>query len=293
MKLVTYYDNDIRRPGVLVERSVVDIATLPGLGDAPTRYRSVRSILAAGPQLMLDVAAALDAHPSAAVVGDVATIRLAPPIPDAGKIICVGLNYRAHADEGGREVPDYPSLFAKFSNSLVGPHDLVPLPHIEDPQLDYEGELAVVIGKRASVVAADEALEFVGGISVMNDLTSRRLQYETTQWMLGKAIDNFGPMGPALVTLDEIGDVQNLLLRTRVNGQQVQSANTSTMIWTVAELISIISRTITLEPGDIIATGTPAGVGNRRKPPLFLHDGDVVEVEIERVGSIKNRIGVA
>lgn len=292
MKLVSYYDNDVLRPGALVGRSVVDVATLPGLADAPTRYRSVRSILAAGPQVLADLKMVLDAHDSGTVVGDVDTIRLGPPVPDAGKIICVGLNYKAHADEGGREVPDYPSLFAKFASSLVGPFDRIRVPPIEDPQVDYEGELAVVIEKRASAVSVDEALEFVGGISVMNDLTSRRLQYETSQWMLGKAIDNFGPMGPALVTLDEIGDIQSLQLSTRVNGQQVQSANTSTMIWTVAELISIISRTITLEPGDIIATGTPAGVGNRRNPPLFLHDGDIVEVEIERVGAIKNRIGV-
>lgn len=164
------------------------------------------------------------------------------------------------------------------------------LPPIEDPQVDYEGELAVVIGQRASQVSVEQALDYVAGVSVMNDLTARRLQYETSQWMLGKAIDAFGPMGPALVTLDEIDDIQNLDLRTRVNGTEVQSANTSTMIWSVAELLAIITETIALEPGDIIAAGTPAGIGYRRTPQLLLGGGDVVEIEIDGVGLIRNVI---
>lgn len=285
MKLITYRSGEALRPGAIVGDDVVDIGAIAG-----DRYPTVKSILAAGSDAIADLSTRATSAGADAVVGKLADVSLAPPVPDTGKIICIGLNYQAHADEGGRDVPAYPSLFAKFDGALVGPVDDIVVPPIDDPQLDYEGELAVVIGKRASQVSFDDALDHVAGLSVFNDVTSRRLQFETSQWILGKAIDGFGPMGPAVVTLDEISDVQNLQLRTRVNGNEVQSANTSTMIWPVAELIRIITQTITLEPGDIIATGTPAGVGFRRTPPLLLVDGDVVEIEIDEVGLIRNTV---
>lgn len=288
MKLISYHTTEGLRPGALVDGRIVDIAR--AAQGRQLVWGSIRDILAGGRSALADLAEILSAADESAIVGTLGEVRLAAPVPDAGKIICIGLNYKAHADEGGREIPPYPSLLAKWSNSLTGPFDDVAVPPIDDPRTDYEGELAVVIGTRCSAVAASDALDYVAGVSVFNDVTSRRLQFETSQWILGKAVDQFAPMGPALVTLDEIEDIQNLNLSTRVNGTEVQSANTETMIWSVAELIHIISETITLEPGDIIATGTPAGVGFRRTPPLLLQDGDVVEIELDQVGLIRNTI---
>jgi 2-keto-4-pentenoate hydratase/2-oxohepta-3-ene-1,7-dioic acid hydratase in catechol pathway len=287
MRLVSYHSPDGLRPGALVNDHVVDISDLVTTDQRP--LRSIRELLEAGPEVVASLSQALATAGSRHVVGKADDVRLGPPIADPGKIICIGLNYRAHAAESNREIPDYPTLFAKFSNSLVGPQDSVHVPPIEDPQVDFEGELAVVIGRPASRVAAAEALDYVAGISVFNDLTARRLQYVTTQWTNGKAVDNFGPMGP-LVTLDEVPDVQQLQLRTRVNGREVQSANTSSMIWSVAELISLITETLALAPGDIIATGTPEGIGAKRNPPMFLAHDDIVEVDIEHVGTLQNRI---
>lgn len=286
MKLVTYHSPAGLRPGVLVGDDIVDVQRLSE--DDGARYSSVKEILAGGPDALAALEKRLTEAGQNHVAGNSGEIRLAPPVPDPDKILCVGLNYKEHVDEVRREVPPYPTLFAKFSNSLVGPYDSVRIPPIDDPRVDYEGELAIVIGRPASRLGIEEALNYVAGVTVLNDVTSRRLQNETTQWLLGKAVDDFAPTGPALVTLDEIADVQDLQLRTRVNGEVVQSASTAAMIWTVAELLVIITETIALQPGDIVATGTPAGIGARRNPPLFLADGDVVEVEIEHVGTIRN-----
>ncbi len=289
MRLVTFHADGELRPGVLTGDSVVDVRGLVGAEDH--RFRSVRKILEGGAEAIEQLAAAL-ADPAASFDSlPLDQVHLAAPITDPGKIICIGLNYKAHADEAGREIPDYPTIFAKWANSVTGPYDTIPVPPIENPQMDYEGELGVVIGRRASRVTAEEALDHVAGLTVVNDLTSRRLQYETTQWSLGKAIDKFAPMGPALVTLDEIPDVQALQVTTRVNGEVCQDANTSTMMWPVATLVEIISNTIELLPGDIIATGTPAGIGAKRNPPVYLNPNDVVEVEIDVLGSVRNTIG--
>jgi 2-keto-4-pentenoate hydratase/2-oxohepta-3-ene-1,7-dioic acid hydratase in catechol pathway len=286
MKLVTYHSPTGLRPGVLVGDVIVDVQSLAG--DDAARHRSVKEILTGGPDGLAAFEKRLAEAGPNHVAGSVGGLHLAPPVPDPDKILCVGLNYKEHVDEVEREIPPYPTLFAKFSNSPVGPHDPVRIPPIADPRVDYEGELAVVIGRPASRLRSVEALNFVAGVTVLNDVTSRRLQNETTQWLLGKAVDDFAPIGPALVTLDEIADIQDLRLRTRVNGEVVQSSSTGAMIWTVAELLAIITETIALQPGDIVATGTPAGIGARRTPPLFLVDGDVVEVEIEAVGTIRN-----
>jgi acylpyruvate hydrolase len=219
-------------------------------------------------------------------------VRLGPPVPDPQKIICLGLNYRDHAREAGLNAPSAPMFFAKFANSLIGPADQI-VPPLTTEQVDYEAELAVVISTPARNVAAADALEHVAGLMAFNDVSARDLQMANNLWTGGKAIDTFGPCGPALVTLDEIADIQALALRTRVNGETVQDGNTSEMIFTVAETIAFLSQIMTLEPGDIIATGTPAGVGNGRSPKLFLHAGDLVEVELEGVGTLRNKIAEA
>jgi 2-keto-4-pentenoate hydratase/2-oxohepta-3-ene-1,7-dioic acid hydratase in catechol pathway len=219
-------------------------------------------------------------------------LRLGPPVPDPSKIICLGLNYRDHAQEAGLTPPKAPMFFAKFANSLVGPADAIVPPRTTD-QVDYEAELAAVIGKRARNVSAEQALEHVAGVMAFNDVSARDLQLANNLWTGGKAIDTFGPCGPALVTLDEIEDIQALPVRACVNGETVQAGNTASMIFSVAETIAFLSQIMTLEPGDIIATGTPAGVGNSRTPKLFLHAGDIVEVEIEGVGTLRNPVAEA
>ena len=212
-----------------------------------------------------------------------------PPIPDPDKILCIGLNYREHARESGLEVPSVPVVFAKFRNSLIGPGASIELPAISQ-QIDYEGELAVVIGRQCKKVSVGNALSVVAGYSVFNDVSARDLQGQVSQWTIGKAIDTFGPMGPGLVPAHLIPNPQKLELTTRVNGQVVQQSSTADMIFSVAEIIAHLTRSMTLEPGDIIATGTPSGVGFKRDPALFLKAGDVVDVEISSIGVLSNPV---
>ena len=218
-----------------------------------------------------------------------AEVRLLAPVPRPGKIICVGLNYRDHAKETGKAVPTEPILFSKFASSVVGPGADVVVPP-EAAEIDYEAELAVVIGRRASRVAAAEALGHVAGYACANDISSRALQFLTGQWLLGKAIDTFLPLGPWLVTADEIPDPQALGIRCLVNDEPRQSSNTSEMVFGVAELVAFASRTITLEPGDVLVTGTPAGVGMATDPPRYLADGDRMRVEIDGLGELDNTV---
>jgi acylpyruvate hydrolase len=212
-----------------------------------------------------------------------------PVVPNPGKVLCIGLNYLAHIQETQRDESDYPVLFTKFASSLTGPYDPVPVP-AESAAVDYEGELVVVIGETTRRVTRERALDSVAGYTVGNDVTMRDYQYKTHQWLQGKAWDASTPVGPWMVSADELGNPAGLVLRTTVNGQVVQEASTDLMIFDVATLISVISEFTTLNPGDLIFTGTPSGVGFRRDPQLLLGDGDVVAVEIERVGRIENRM---
>jgi len=212
-----------------------------------------------------------------------------PVVPNPGKIICIGLNYVAHIQETHNQEHEYPVLFTKFVTSLTGAYDDVPHPP-ESSAMDYEGELAVVIGERVRRVSRDEALAAVAGYTVANDFTMRDYQYKSPQWLQGKAWEATTPLGPWLVTGDEVGDVGSLSVKTTVNGQVVQEASTAQLIFDIATLISTISEFTSLDPGDVILTGTPSGVGFRRDPKLLLGDGDVVVVEIDKVGRLQNRI---
>jgi 2-keto-4-pentenoate hydratase/2-oxohepta-3-ene-1,7-dioic acid hydratase in catechol pathway len=211
------------------------------------------------------------------------------PIERPQKIIAVGMNYRDHAAEAGNEVPEKPVVFAKWPNSLVGPGEPIVIPSWVE-EVDYEAELGVVIGQRARGVTPDEALRFVAGYVCVNDVSSRKLQFEDGQWSRAKSIDTFTPVGPRLAPASEISDPQALHIRCLVNGRALQDSSTHEMVFGVAELISFISTGITLEPGDLIATGTPAGVGFTREPPVFLGDGDEVTVEIEGIGALTNPV---
>jgi 2-keto-4-pentenoate hydratase/2-oxohepta-3-ene-1,7-dioic acid hydratase in catechol pathway len=219
-------------------------------------------------------------------------VHLGPPVPDPDKVICIGLNYLEHAGEVDMELPAAPILFPKFRNSLIGTGAPVPVPAITS-QIDYEGELALVIGETCRDVREDAALSVIAGYMPFNDVSARDLQMKTSQWTAGKALDGFAPCGPALVTADEIDDVHDLELVTRLNGDEVQRASTSLMIFPVERLVAFITSLMTLEPGDIIATGTPSGVGFTRDPQLFMRDGDRVEVEISGLGTLSNPVGAA
>src|ERR1700749_3575116 len=216
-------------------------------------------------------------------------VQLTAPVPRPSKIICIGLNYRDHAAETGQDLPTRPTVFAKFPTTLTGPYDPIVLPALSQA-VDYEGELGVVIGRQARFVAEDEALSYVGGYLCFNDVSARDVQNWTSQWTLGKSFDTFAPVGPYLVTAADVPDPQDLEIETRVNGVTVQHSNTANMVFTVAALVSLLSEVMTLEPGDIIATGTPGGIGGAQNPPRFLKDGDVVEVEIERLGCLRNPV---
>jgi acylpyruvate hydrolase len=215
-------------------------------------------------------------------------VTLHAPITDPQKIICLGLNYRDHAEETGQEIPTAPMWFAKFANSLTGSGADIVLPAAHAEYVDYEAELALVIGRRAKNVTAEEALDHIAGAMPFNDVSARDLQMQNPLWTSGKAIDTFAPCGPALVTLEEIDDLGLLGLRTRVNGELLQQGTTANLIFAPAEVVAWLSRTMTLLPGDIIATGTPAGVGVAQG--RFLKDGDTVEVEIDGLGTLVNPV---
>jgi 2-keto-4-pentenoate hydratase/2-oxohepta-3-ene-1,7-dioic acid hydratase in catechol pathway len=225
------------------------------------------------------------------VVGEhaLADVRLLPTVPDPGKIACIGRNYREHAAEQSVEAPAEPLIFAKFASSLIADGEPIRLPQITE-RPDYEAELAVVIGRRCRDVPVEQALSYVAGAMAFNDVSARDLQLEVSQWTMGKAIDTFAPCGPALVLLDQLSDLQALGIRARVNGQTLQDANTSLMVFGVAEAVTFLSRVMTLEPGDILATGTPAGVGMARDPQVWLRGGDVVEIEIDEIGTLRNTV---
>jgi len=218
-----------------------------------------------------------------------ANVRMLAPMPRPGKLICIGLNYRDHAAESNMPIPEKPIVFSKFATAVTGPNQPVVLP-ARSEKVDYEAELAFVIGRRAKNVAKEKALDYVLGYTCLNDVTARDFQFADGQWQRGKSCDTFAPMGECIVTTDEIPDPHRLAIKLRLNGQTMQDSNTDQLIFGIPELVAFLSETITLEPGDVVATGTPPGVGFARKPPVFLKDGDVMEVEVEGLGVLTNPV---
>ncbi len=216
-------------------------------------------------------------------------VRLLPPIPDPEKIVCIGLNYRDHAEEQNLSLPQNPLIFAKFSSSLIGNDDEIQLPAISQ-KVDPEAELCVVMLGSGKELSPDKARQAIAGYTIGNDVSARDLQFSDKQWVRGKSCDTFAPCGPFLVTEDEIGDPHQLDIELSVNGQVQQSSNTRHLIFDCYTLVSYISQSITLKTGDLIFTGTPAGVGVFRKPPVFLKAGDVVEISIEKIGTLRNPV---
>lgn len=282
MRLVTFKsENEAPRVGVVVDEQVfaVDSSAFPDMN----------SFLAAGSAALAHAAALAHGETQAQATYAIRETRLLAPVNRPGKIIAVGLNYRDHAIETKQEIPTSPVIFAKFPSSINGPDSDVLIP-ADDPQVDYEAELAVVIGRRAKAVSESAALDYVAGYMPLNDVSARRWQFADKQWVRGKSCDTFCPTGPWLTTADAVPDPHALSIRMRVNGNTVQNSSTSNLIFRVPALIQFISASITLEPGDIIATGTPDGVGLFRKPPVFLRPGDVMEVDIEGLGVLRNRL---
>ncbi len=214
----------------------------------------------------------------------------AAPITNPSKIVAIGLNYYDHAKEAKLDIPKSPLVFAKFNNSITGPTDPIIIPKEITKEVDYEAELGVVIGKRAKNISKEDALDYVFGYTVLNDISARDIQFGDRQWVRGKSLDTFCPIGPVIVTKDEITDPQNLEIGCEVNGEILQQDNTKNMIFSIAEIISRLSHSFTFEPGDIIATGTPSGVGFSRKPPIFLKHGDVVKTWIKGIGELINTV---
>jgi 2-keto-4-pentenoate hydratase/2-oxohepta-3-ene-1,7-dioic acid hydratase in catechol pathway len=275
MRLIRFGAVGFEKPGLWQEGKIVDLRVIfpeiPDLGEAFFKNGWLQRVARVEePGIKMDV-------------------RIGCPIYRPSKIICLGLNYVDHKEESGLEKPEKPLLFGKAPNALTGPYDPVFLPR-SCGQIDWEAELAVVIGLECKRVSASNAMDYVAGFSVMNDVSGREAQFSDAQWFRGKSFDTFAPLGPALVTFDEIENFRNLKLTARLNGTIMQNGNTVDMIFDIPSIIAFISEDITLLPGDIISTGTPSGVGIFRDPPVLLKAGDVVECWVENIGSISNTV---
>jgi acylpyruvate hydrolase len=275
MKLVAYSlagETEVRRGVVIKDDHVVEV---------PGDFRGL------SPNELTVLEKSLNDFTQSAV--KLTDVTLYAPIPNAGKILCVGLNYMDHAKEMNFAIPDHPVLFAKFNNALNG-HGRPILDDGTSEAIDYEAEMAFVIGQRAYKVSEETALDYVAGYITANDVTARDIQNADSQWVRGKSLDSFCPLGPWLITKDEVPDPHNLAICCRVNGVTLQESNTNQLIFKIPFLVSFLSQGLTLEPGDIVLTGTPSGIGYARNPRVLLQPGDVVEIEIEKVGLLKNTV---
>ena len=285
MRLVQYSVQGKNRLGVVIEDRIIDVQrAAASAGQDTTAFSSTLALLEAGEHALAFVRGLKGDRDAVLLSG----AHLDCPVA-CRKIVAVGLNYKDHAIEASLKIPDAPLCFAKFTSSLAGPFDPIKLPS-EEAQVDYEGELGVIIGRKASHIAEGDAMHHVAGYVVFNDVSERKWQFGDGQWTRGKSCDTFAPNGPFLVTADEVPNPGALRITTRLNGEIVQDSSTNQLIFDIPKLVSYFSHSFTLYPGDLIATGTPAGVGFTRKPPLYLKEGDLIEVEIERVGRISNRV---
>jgi 2-keto-4-pentenoate hydratase/2-oxohepta-3-ene-1,7-dioic acid hydratase in catechol pathway len=281
MKLVTYRaGGGVPEPGVLVEQTVV---SLSGAG-----FADMLSVIAGGEEARGRIDAWL-ANPPADAIADLASVKLMAPVPRPPKLICVGLNWVDHAIESNMTIPEVPTIFSKFSTAVIGPGDRIVLPR-SSTKPDYEAEFAFVIGKGGRYIPAFRWREHVFGYTCLNDVSARDYQMATSQWIIGKSFDTFAPMGPWLVTADEIPDPHDLNISLEINGEVLQSSNTRHLIFRIPDLITYLSSVFTLEPGDVVSTGTPAGVGFARKPPRFLRPGDEVVVRVNGLGELRNPV---
>lgn len=283
MQLVRFEASAGADIGVVHEGKVISLASL-----VPNAPKDMIAVIAAGRSLLDAAAAALDGAADAGIALE--QVKLLSPIERPGKFICMGLNYAEHVKEGGRELPEFPTLFLRVQSSLLPPDGEIVLPKVSE-KLDFEAELLVVIGKQARNVSQEDALDYIYGYTAFNDGSLRDYQRRTTQWTAGKNFDATGPFGPAIITADAVPPGgTGLSIRSRLNGAVMQDGNTRDMIFSVARIISDASEIMTLEPGDVIATGTPSGVGFARNPPVFMKAGDVIDIEIEGFPVLSNKV---
>jgi 2-keto-4-pentenoate hydratase/2-oxohepta-3-ene-1,7-dioic acid hydratase in catechol pathway len=280
MRLVTFEQEGRLRPGVVqADSTVVDLSSLG--------YPNVLELIGGGSGAIGKIRDFANQPASPRL--PLSSVRLRAPIPIPRKLICVGLNYRDHAEETGSEIPDVPTIFNKFATAVIGPGDEIVLPKVSNSP-DYEAEFAFIIGKGGRRIAADSWRDHIFGYTIVNDVSARDYQRATTQWLMGKTFDTFAPVGPWIVTADEIKDPHALDISMTINGEVLQSSNTSNLIFKIPDLVSYLSSVFTLEPGDIVSTGTPAGVGAARKPPRFLRAGDECVVKIAGIGELRNPV---
>ncbi len=292
MRIVGLRTSRASKLGVVRGDRVVDISELAlAAGRLMPFHASMSMFLEAGAEAEQSVRSLLKEARDDVQGEPLDSVDLGPPVPKPGKIIAVGLNYKEHAGEADFELPTAPLLFAKFPNSISGPKDDIVFAD-ESMQVDSEAEVAVVIGRQAKAIAAESAYDFIAGYMALNDVSARSWQFADKQWTRGKSCDTFCPTGPWLATRDEIADPHDLRIVGRLNSQVMQDSNTRHLIFRIPDLLAYISASITLEPGDIIATGTPSGVGAFRKPPVYMKDGDIAEVEIAKLGTLRNRVRV-
>jgi 2-keto-4-pentenoate hydratase/2-oxohepta-3-ene-1,7-dioic acid hydratase in catechol pathway len=281
MRFVTFRRSGAApEPGVLAENRVI------GLGGAG--YTNLLDLIANWETAKSAIQSYVAGAPQEAV-SDAGSVKLLAPIPRPQKLICVGLNYRDHAIESKMEIPSVPTIFNKFPSCVIGPGDEIVLPK-NSVKPDYEAEFAFIIGKGGRHIQADRWQEHVFGYTIVNDVSARDFQMATTQWLMGKTFDTFAPMGPSIVTADEIADPHNLDIRMTIDGQVLQNSNTRELIFRIPELIEYLSSVFTLEPGDVVSTGTPAGVGFGHKPPRWLKAGDECIVYVEGIGELRNPV---
>jgi 2-keto-4-pentenoate hydratase/2-oxohepta-3-ene-1,7-dioic acid hydratase in catechol pathway len=307
VKLVTFHYNGFERVGALIDDRVIDLnygyTLLLAENGEPSPYPLAQAIvptdingflrkgeqaLQAAKEVVSYVANGEKKGPNGEkIVYSLEDVKLNAPIPRPGKIVCVGLNYIDHCEETGMDVPKSPIIFSKYSNAVAGPDDAIILP-INSNQVDYEAELAFVIGKKAKKVSKEEAMDYIAGYTIMNDVSARDIQLGDGQWVRGKTPDTFAPIGPVLVTKDEVEDPHQLDIKLMLNGETMQDSNTKNLIYGIPYVLSYLSQSMTFEPGDVIATGTPPGVGMSRKPQVWLKPGDEVVVEVEKIGRLRN-----
>ncbi|MDM5359106.1 fumarylacetoacetate hydrolase family protein [Peribacillus sp. ACCC06369] len=285
MKIVTFSVQDEQHIGLVQDDRIISLTAL-GSDEFPA---CMKKFIERGSELRTRAEQLIEQRVNDDAIFRLSEVNVLPPIAQPEKIICVGLNYIDHCKETGMERPASPVIFSKYANAIAGHNDAIEIP-INSTEVDFEAELAVVIGREAKHVSEEEANDYVFGYTIMNDISARDLQFQDGQWSRGKTADTFAPFGPVVVTHDEVGDPHNLAISLELNGEIMQDSNTSNLIFTVPKIISFLSQSMTLKPGDLIATGTPPGVGMGRNPKIWLKNGDRLNVSIEKIGTLSNHV---
>lgn len=285
MKIASFSVKSDHHIGIVQDDQIISLTAL-GPDDFPA---CMKTFIERGSELRKRAEQLIEQRGNDDAKFSLSEVKFLPPIAQPEKIICVGLNYIDHCKETGMEPPASPVIFSKYANAIGGQNDVIEIP-INSKEVDFEAELAIVIGKKAKNVSEEEANDYVFGYTIMNDISARDLQFQDGQWSRGKTADTFAPIGPVVVTHDEVGDPHELAISLELNGEMMQDSNTSNLIFTVPQIISFLSQSMTLKPGDLIATGTPPGVGMGRNPKVWLKNGDRMNVSIERIGTLSNHV---